>query len=726
MALACAAILAYGTAPAWAQSSGSGYYVTFAARWCPSYSDIFANRARNDIVESLEDLGPDTQYGNSGALIDPEYEDYIPPQTDCHPLPGWEFTLGTGYQSRAVTGVWGSLSKVTNPFSTSIVTQDSTPLLDTNAQPVPGESLAGATTIELTNEERQQASTESQLWLQGGTPTDPVLAQKFPGPEYGFGTLRCATDNLNGDNVEYIFFPAGVTHVFCYAFYVKPPPTTGLITIVKRVVGAPAGANPSFPFTGDISFNPGGFQLTDGGSTDFYRAGGVTWTATEGPVDGYRLDSISCQAVTPSGAPGTSTSDVSGSTVSINLVALEHVTCTFTNSYVPPSGGLTIQKLTRGGVGGFSYVVTPTSGSGAADHATATTTEPNVPVDAEPSPLTLAPGTYSIRERAPSSPDGTWRLRSVTCNGQSDTTTRPVQVTIVSGAATTCLFTNTFIPRGVISLAKITLGNIGRVNFQVSSVSGPPADFLQTALTSRIGVPADAVPLSPADATDHLRLGSYRILEQHPADSPAGGWSITLVECNGVPVPFDQGVVAVRLTRSAPSQRCVFTDTFTRNPPPEPPPGPPEPPPPDPPAPPTTDPVQPSAPYADLSITKRAAPAIVSAGGVVTYRITVTNHGRDDAERVVVDDAALGSTAIISVHTDLGSCRAGAPLVCQLGTLKPGAHANITVRARVTTHASTFINRAVVGSATDDPNLANNAAQATVRVLPAALPVGRG
>ena len=71
-------------------------------------------------------------------------------------------------------------------------------------------------TIELTPQERAQANQASQLWAQGGTPTDPVLAQKFPGPQYGFGGLRCATDNLNGDNVEYIFFPTGVQHVFCY------------------------------------------------------------------------------------------------------------------------------------------------------------------------------------------------------------------------------------------------------------------------------------------------------------------------------------------------------------------------------------------------------------------------------------------------------------------------------------------------------------------------------
>jgi YD repeat-containing protein len=184
---------------------GSGYFVTFAARACPAYADIYANRRRNDIVEGLEDLGPSSQYGSSGVSVNPRYED-AGVQVGCEPLAGWQFTLGSGYRSRAVSGVWGSLSNVTGAYSTSIVTQDSTPLLDPEGQPT-GARLAGATTIELTWAQRERASRASQLWTQGGTPNDPVLAQRFgssTSPEYGFGALRCATDNGNADNVEFV------------------------------------------------------------------------------------------------------------------------------------------------------------------------------------------------------------------------------------------------------------------------------------------------------------------------------------------------------------------------------------------------------------------------------------------------------------------------------------------------------------------------------------------
>jgi hypothetical protein len=58
VALAVAAcVVLLGPAASSALAQGSEYYVTFDARWCPAYTDIYANRARNDIVESLEDLG---------------------------------------------------------------------------------------------------------------------------------------------------------------------------------------------------------------------------------------------------------------------------------------------------------------------------------------------------------------------------------------------------------------------------------------------------------------------------------------------------------------------------------------------------------------------------------------------------------------------------------------------------------------------------------------------
>jgi uncharacterized repeat protein (TIGR01451 family) len=592
--------------------------------------------------------------------------------------------MGTGYQTRAVTGVWGSLSKVVAPYSTSIVTQASTLLRDDHAMAT-GEQLPGATTIELTTAQRQQANQTSRLWVQGGTPTDPVLAQEFgtiTEPEYGFGTLRCATDNLNGDNVEYIYFPVGVTHVFCYAYYVKPPPTSGTITIKKQVVGAPPGERPAFPFSGDISFNPGGFQLADGASIDFFRAGGLAWTVTEGAVDNFVVASINCHS-----AEGTSTFEVSGPTATINLAAKDHVTCVYTNRYVPPSGGLTVTKLTRGGVGTFSYKVAPVSG-GETHTVKATTKVPGVPVDAEPSLTGLAPGSYQITEHAPTTLGGTWRVRSVECSHERARTTRTVEVTIHAGEEVTCVFTNTFTPHGSISLAKITEGATGKTNFLIASASGRPVQFFHTATTKTPGVATDAVPNTPADATDRLRLGEYRIIEQAPASTPANGWMLTSVRCNGLLAPFAQGGIVIKLTRSAPAVHCIYTDTFSHTPPPEPPPQPPAPPTPGPPPPQGPDTTQPSEPYSDLAVAKHASRAVLIRGDIVTYRITVTNHGPDDAARVVLGDQPRGPAVVVAANTSIGRCQVRLPITCYLGTLKPGVKAHITIRLRVTTSLS--------------------------------------
>ncbi|HUA02955.1 MAG TPA: DUF11 domain-containing protein [Solirubrobacteraceae bacterium] len=710
-------MFAVTAAPAYAQS---GYFVTFAARVCPDYSDIFANKARNNIVESLKDLGPNTQYGTSGVLVNPAYEDQYP-QTLCQPLPGWQFTLGTDYESRAVTGDWGSLSKVTNAYSTSIVTQASTPLLDNNAQPVPGQTIAGATTIELTNAQRRQAS-NSSLWVQGGTPTDPVLAQPYPGPEYGFGTLRCATDNVNGDNVEYVFFPSGVRHVFCYAYYVKPPPTTGVITIRKQVTGLPSGANPAFPFNGTISFDPSGFQLTDGASMTFYRAGGSDWTVTEGPVAGYALTSLVC--TNGAGTPA-STFDISGGTATIHLAALSYVTCTYTNHYVPPSGGLTIRKITRGGVGQFSFDVTPVGG-GTTHTVTATTTQQNVPVNAVPSLVDLAPGTYTIDEHQPETNKGDWDLDSVNCNSVRRSTTHSFQVTIVAGQQVTCLFENSFTPAGAISIAKVTEGAVGTVAFVVQPLQGSPAQFLQSATTTTQGTPADATPRTPADATDHLPLGSYRVVEETPPSTPAGAWALVSIVCDQQLLGFAQGATVVTLTADNPSVRCVYTDLFTPTPPPEPGPEPPEPlppqptPTPTPTPPPAPNPDEPSAPWTDLSVTKTASPPSVVTGSVVTYRITVKNHGPNDATRVVLGDKPAAGAVVLSARSSTGRCAVRhkpVPILCQLGIVRPGARVTITVRVRVSKASSRFKNFAAVGTATYDPRLTNNVAHAAVAVV---------
>jgi hypothetical protein len=125
---------------------------------------------------------------------------------------------------------------------------------------------------------------------------------------------------------------------------------------------------------------------------------------------------------------------------------------------------------------------------------------------------------------------------------------------------------------------------------------------------------------------------------------------------------------------------------------------------------------RPAYPLADLSVTKDASATAVSAGQVVQYRITVTDHGPQLARRVVIDDQALGAASVVAVHTPVGHCQIGRPIVCELGAIAVGHSVTITVTLRALTPGSTLVNRAVVGEASQDPNLAHAVAEARVRV----------
>jgi uncharacterized repeat protein (TIGR01451 family) len=693
---------------------GSDRFVTIAARECPTYEDITANRARNDIQESLRDLGPDTPYVQYQP-INPAIE--AESQPNCTPLPDWRFTLGQGYLTRAVSGPWGSLSIVTNPYDTSIVTQPSTALLDHHGRPT-ADSLAGAVTIELTQAQAQRAERNNSLWIQGGTPTDPILNELFP-EEFGFGALRCAIDNLNGDNVEWIAYPSGTEHVFCFAYYVRPPPTSGTI-IIRKEVSDPPGADQSFQFDGNLSFNEGGrFDLNvvngNPASQTFYRAettGDVPpWTVREIVPPGWTLTDLSCES------PGPSTETIVGASVSINLAAGDRVTCTFTNAFRVPAGRLVLAKVTRGGTGIFDFDVFPVGG-GDRLQARAETQRAGSPVLARPFPLEVSPGLYRIREELPESRRGTWRLSRVWCAGRE--VTEPdlddVVVRVRDQQGSGCLFENRFIPKGRLVIDKVTAGGVGRFDFTISPRGNPDRVYHQSATTTE--------PLTPirarGDSTRRLELGSYVIqeVEEHSGD---GEWALRLVVCDGRVVPHTEGRVIVRLTQRNPVKRCGFLNVFTPDDPDPPdPPGPgPRPPEPDPPGP---NPA-PHRPDPDLVVTKRANRAVGIAGERVTYTVTVRNRGPVAAEHVFLGEAPEAGQAFASVSGS-GSNRCGRrtvlgrkAVICRMGHLAPGASRTLRFVARLTSSDGGVIdNIAVVGSSTPERTARNNVATARVRV----------
>jgi uncharacterized repeat protein (TIGR01451 family) len=672
--------------------------VTIAARSCPDYTSIFANRARNNIMESLKDLGPDTEYAEGEALTNEKETN--PPQDACEPITDWRFTLGKGYQSRAVTGPWGSLSKATSPFGTSIVTKASTPLLNDQGQDTGGD-IAGAVTITLTEEQAQLAGTGNTLWIQGGTPTDPVLNTAYPG-QYGFGALRCAIDNLNGDNVEWIAYPTGARHVFCYAYYVKPPPTSGTIVVKKQVLDAPPGTpSQSFPFAGNISYNEGGrFSLTAAlghpSSTTFFRAGGSSWNFTEDVPGGWQLTAIDCVSQKNT---STFTTDTTTGRTDVALASGDKVTCTYTDRYPPPVAGLTLRKITRGGTGTFGFAVDPKAG-GDASSASATTSVPGVAVDAAPVLDALVPGDYDVREKLPDSDRGAWALTGVTCNDRDRGTDNPVSVTLAAGTGTVCTFENRFTPKGTIRLHKETRAGTGTFGFVINSVgTTPPRRYVQRATTTAENRSVRA----SGDDTGNLPLGVYEITETASA-SATTAWRVNGAICNGKAVPVAQGAIRIALTEADPDLDCTFFNELQK---------------------PAVLPStatgggRQSTPRADLVLHKRPGRRVIRLGQTVRYLVTVRNRGRATARNVVVVEQVGDPKALLSATPKRYRCQRKLRLSpgCVIGTLRPGQTARIVVlvRSRFTGRRP---NRAVVSTSTAELNRRNNVARSAVFVRP--------
>ncbi len=525
--------------------------------------------------------------------------------------------------------------------------------------------------------------------------------------------LRCSNDAWNGDNVEYIDFPAGDTHVDCYAVYVEPPPTSGTIVVRKQVTGSGSDPNAAFLFNSeslykpyapdcvgsagpscDLSYDPSGFTLKHNGSATFYRGDGQ-WTIVEGNVAGYDRTAINC---TSRNGFSTFTPDSGSGVTQVRLAAGDVETCTYVNDFSPPAG-LSIFKLTTGGVGHFGFKATR-SGRGSHE-ATATTTEPEVPAQAGKGPLEVSAGTYKVEEPSPKSAEGRWTLTRVYCDGKL--TAVPVSVKLTSGEVMACTFENHFTPSGSIRLHKVTLGATGTAGFTVTETSNPQNDYVLHATTKTEGVAATAVANAGSHAPTGIDLGSYTITEYQPAKPDDGTWLIESVVCDGTEIPFENGLAQITLTKAQPHRSCTFTDRFIKH---------------------YYPPVIPDDP-ADLKITKIVSPPVVERGRNVTYRLKVTNLGRDSAENVVVNDRPGISPYVVKIHNPTGGkCTVDRAISCYLGTIKP--HHSVMLTIVLSTYAwhGTVWNFAVVGSSTPDPHMRNNSARAKVKVTPTPVTLG--
>lgn len=132
-------------------------------------------------------------------------------------------------------------------------------------------------------------------------------------------------------------------------------------------------------------------------------------------------------------------------------------------------------------------------------------------------------------------------------------------------------------------------------------------------------------------------------------------------------------------------------------------------------------------PSADLSITM-SAPATIPTNGVVTFAMSITNAGPQNAFQVTISDALPANATFTSFTSSQGICASAAgSFTCNLGTINAGGSAVVTLTLQAAANSTSITDSAAVsafdstGAAIADPNTANNTATATILPTPPAV-----
>jgi len=121
---------------------------------------------------------------------------------------------------------------------------------------------------------------------------------------------------------------------------------------------------------------------------------------------------------------------------------------------------------------------------------------------------------------------------------------------------------------------------------------------------------------------------------------------------------------------------------------------------------------------ADLAVTKTDSPDPVQVGTNLTYTLTVTNNGPNEATGVTLTDTLPTGVTFVSATPSQGTCsQAGGTVTCNLGTLANGASTTATVVVSPTA-TGTLTNTATVAGDKSDPDNTNDTARATT-IVPA-------
>ena len=125
---------------------------------------------------------------------------------------------------------------------------------------------------------------------------------------------------------------------------------------------------------------------------------------------------------------------------------------------------------------------------------------------------------------------------------------------------------------------------------------------------------------------------------------------------------------------------------------------------------------------ADMAITK-SGPSTATAGGTITYTITVTNNGPSTATNVVVTDNLPPAVQFLN-SSDFRCSASFSQVTCNFGTMANGASITVTIQAQVSanllsnlgTTSTTITNVASVTATQLDPDTTNNQASVNTTV----------
>jgi hypothetical protein len=521
-----AAVLSVGTAPAaaadpepYASSAATSYKVTFVARVCDSYAGVMANRVFDDAADSPGRPGRPGAY-QPGQPVDPDIE--AANSSGCQPIAGWRFTLGTGLARN------GGVSTVSGKTSVTPPTANDTPRLDGLGKPTGG-PIGGAVTVGLSAEQAAAAG-RRQLRAQGGTPDDPLGRAVVRGQRYALAVLRCGIDGHATANVQWLGFPAGVRHIFCFAYYVRggDPGTVTVRVRPTREHGYPQ----RFAFASNLTYAASGqFTVDSAGKpaeATFVRLAGATpYELTAQLPDGWRVADLTCAASRPGGAAkSTAATDPGAGKATVTLAAGETVTCTY--SVDPPAvrPGLTLRVHGEGGAASFGFGL---DGPGGPRTLTADPKGDGSAALAGGADLSgLTAGAYTVTVTMPGAE---WKLAGVTCNGANVRANGlAATVTLADGVPQECLL-RVVRTAGSLRLRLVTVGGVATGGFAVVPAGSGTPGWSASAKPSGNGMPTDAA----GDLPKQIPFGTYEITSPGPLSTVEGGWKLNTFACDPAP-----------------------------------------------------------------------------------------------------------------------------------------------------------------------------------------------